>query len=87
MSRRAYAIAGLAVALGILTIAAGVLYGAVLVGVPYQDATPELAAFVKFHMAASTTVVAIGAIVAASGIAVGGAVFALGLIFGKRPTA
>ena len=47
-------------AMGLATAFLGLVYGALMVGVPYQDPTPEMARREAFHLAVSGWGMAIG---------------------------
>ena len=50
----------LVAAIGCAVAFLGVIYGALLVGVPYQDPTPEMARREAFHVAVSGWIMSIG---------------------------
>ena len=47
-------------AIGLVIAFLGLVYGAVMVGVPYQDPTPEMARREAFHIAVSGSIMAVG---------------------------
>jgi len=52
--------ANLLIIVGVILILSGFGYGAIFVGVPYQDPTPEISAKYDFHLSAFGTVLVIG---------------------------
>ena len=51
---------GMLAAVGLVAVFLGAVYGVLLVGVPYQDPTPEMARREAFHVSVSGWIMAIG---------------------------
>lgn len=76
VEKRGWLLAGLALLLGLAGLAAGVLYGILFAGIPYQDPTPELAARYEFHSWISQIICCAGAMVEIIGLALAGVLLA-----------
>lgn len=57
---------------GLMTVVAGVLYGSIFAGVPYQDPTPEMSATYAWHSGVTSAVRWLG-----------GSAFLIGLVAGS----
>ena len=60
--------AGALAVFGVVATLIGLIYGAVLVGVPSQDPTPEMAQREAFHVSVSSWIMAIGGCLFAVGV-------------------